>query len=210
MAPVSNVRGSRTDRLVGMAAASSDTEPVLARATANVSPGGAGAGTSCCCGGVLTPNAKVLLVAMALFGIITALQVFAALASNSAALMADCVSMGIDALSYGANAISEVWPHANQRKQQRNQLATAGISIVLLAYFTTFFLLESVSTITSAGDKDHSCCDIAHENSDCWAATNSVCANVSRSSTDAGMAGPSSSVSYCVYLIISPVLSTMH
>jgi Co/Zn/Cd efflux system component len=130
----------------------------------------------CCCGGVLTPNAKVLLALMGFFGAITAAQVFAALASNSAALMADCVSMGVDALSYGANALSEIWPQPDRRKQQRNQLCTAGVSYALLAYFTSMFLVGAVRTTMDPGAVDHSCCDAPLAGTTCVAPT-SGCAN---------------------------------
>ena len=116
----------------------------------------------CCFGGVLTPNSKVLLVSMAFFSVITTAQVFAAIAANSAALMADCVSMGIDAASYGCNVISEAWPNPDKRIQERNQLVTSGISFGLLIFFTFQFMLEALDTITShmSGDGgDDSCCD---------------------------------------------------
>lgn len=58
-----------------------------------------GAQRTCCFGGVLTPNSKVLLVTMGFFTTITIAQVFAAIQANSSALMADCVSMGLDAAS---------------------------------------------------------------------------------------------------------------
>ena len=80
----------------------------------------------CCFGGKWTPNTKVLVVAMGLFATITTAQVFAAIAAHSSALMADCVSMGIDAVSYGVTAASESWPSPSKRKQERNQLITSG------------------------------------------------------------------------------------
>eukprot|EP01048_Picozoa_sp_COSAG05_P023513 COSAG05_NODE_5124_length_1258_cov_9.859362_1_plen_287_part_10 len=175
-------RQSKSDRLVG-AGEGSDLEPLAQASGGDDGPSRAPlvpTGLRCCCGGTLTPNAKVLLVAMVLFVVITVLQVFAAVVSNSAALMADCISMGVDALSYGGNAVSEVWPSANRRRQERNQLVGAGISLALLAYFTSFFLLEAASSIADADGDDHSCCDAGHEDSDCWVTTSSACANASR------------------------------
>lgn len=118
--------------------------------------------TTCCFGGTLTPNSKVLLVTMAFFSTITVAQVFAAIASNSAALMADCVSMGLDAVSYGCNVISEAWPNPDKRIHERNQLATSGISFAMLIYFTFSFMLDAVGTIKDSMDadgSDDSCCD---------------------------------------------------
>lgn len=111
------------------------------------------------CGGVLTDNSKILLISMGFFSTITVAQVFAAIAANSDALMADCVSMGVDALSYGFNLISEAWPNENKRAQERNQLFGAAVSLSLLLYFTTSFMLEAYDTITHHDDFDSSCCD---------------------------------------------------
>eukprot|EP01052_Picozoa_sp_SAG31_P055129 SAG31_NODE_15049_length_773_cov_1.120178_1_plen_121_part_10 len=96
---------------------------------------------TCCFGGLLTPNTKILLVAMGLFSAITTAQVFAAIHSHSNALMADCVSMGVDALSYGVNAFSEAWPDNNRRRQEAKQLATSWVSYALLIYLTTSFMM---------------------------------------------------------------------
>lgn len=101
---------------------------------------------TCCFGGKLTPNTKVLLVAMGSFSVITFaqvprpgrrsaagnsnrsmltppdgvfLQIFAAIASHSNALMADCVSMGVDAVSYGVSAMSEAWPDDNRHRHDQ-------------------------------------------------------------------------------------------
>ena len=112
-----------------------------------------------CFGGVLTPNAKILLISMGFFSTITTAQVFAAEIANSSALMADCVSMGVDALSYGFNLISEAWPSENKRTQERNQLFGAAVSLGLLLYFTAVFMTEAYGTITHQHDFDSSCCD---------------------------------------------------
>jgi Co/Zn/Cd efflux system component len=122
-------------------------------------PGKQAPPTTCCFGGVLTPNAKILLVSMSFFTTITIAQVFAAIAANSNALMADCVSMGVDALSYSFNIVSEAWPSADKRKQERNQLAGAIISLGLLLGFTLSFMLEAIGTISDADGMDTSCCD---------------------------------------------------
>ena len=122
---------------------------------------------TCCFGGRLTSNSKVLLVAMGFFSTITFAQAFAAIAANSQALLVDCISMGIDAASYGCNVISEAWPNPDARLAERNQLVTAGISFALLIGFTLSFMLEAIDTIQSDGDTDDSCCDSAHGKDEC-------------------------------------------
>lgn len=102
---------------------------------------------NCCFGGTLTPNAKVLLVAMSSSSVITVAQTFGAVASNSNALMVDCVSMAVDAVSYGVSATTEVWPDKNKKQQEGKQLITSAISYALLMCFTMMFMLDAKDTI---------------------------------------------------------------
>ena len=131
---------------------------------------------TCCFGGKLAPNSKVRLVAMFFFSTITIAQVFAAIAANSRALLVDCVSMSIDAASYGCNVISEAWPNPDKRLSERNQLATSGISFVLLIGFTLSFMLEAIDTIAQDDETDESCCDAGGGDDVCLVA-NSQCGN---------------------------------
>lgn len=134
---------------------------------------------TCCLGGKLTPNSKALLVAMGFFSTITVAQAFAAIAANSSALLVDCVSMGIDAASYGFNVISEAWPNRDSRLAERNQLLTAGVSFGLLIGFTLKFQIEALETILAADGEDESCCDFGLPDDDgCHVDENSACANV--------------------------------
>lgn len=59
----------------------------------------------CCC--KTTGNIRVLFLTAMLFVIITTAQLFAAVASNSKALLADCYSMGVDSATYFLNILSE-------------------------------------------------------------------------------------------------------
>lgn len=131
---------------------------------------------TCCFGGKLTPNSKVLLVAMFFFSAITIAQAFAAIAAHSRSLLVDCVSMGIDAASYGFNVISEAWPNPDKRKAERNQLVTAGISFALLIGFTLSFMLEALDTVMQDDDTDDSCCDAGGSDDVCLV-ENSSCGN---------------------------------
>lgn len=137
---------------------------------------------TCCFGGKLTPNSKVLLVAMFFFSTITVAQAFAAIIANSRSLLVDCVSMAIDAASYGGNVISEAWPNPDKRLAERNQLVTSGISFALLIGFTLSFMLEAIDTIAQEDDTDESCCD-AGGGEDVCLVTDSQCGNYTADET---------------------------
>eukprot|EP00913_Durusdinium_trenchii_P013696 g12859.t1 len=47
-----------------------------------------------------TPEVKALTISFLLFGLITVVQVFAAQIAHSRALLMDCISMGVDSLTY--------------------------------------------------------------------------------------------------------------
>ena len=153
---------------------------------------------TCCFGGKLTPNSKVLLVAMGFFSTITFAQVFAALAANSQALLVDCISMGIDAASYGCNVISEAWPNPDKRLAERNQLVTAGISFALLIGFTLSFMLEAIDTIRSDGGTDDSCCDFGAGEDECLV-QNSGCGNYTDSKEQCTQSLSADSTNKCVW-----------
>jgi hypothetical protein len=59
---------------------------------------------------VLTQNGKILLVAIVLFGAITAAQFAAAFIANSLALLADCGAMLADVITYVFNFLAECRP----------------------------------------------------------------------------------------------------
>ena len=102
-----------------------------------------------------TRNEWVLTITLSLFSTITAAQFIAALHANSLALLADCVSMFIDTLSYVANLVAECLSARSPRCQKHIntiQLATSGISIFVLVSLTLWVLCEAIGTaITTEG-----------------------------------------------------------
>jgi len=82
---------------------------------------------------------------MVMFALITFAQYFAADAVGSQALKADVVSMGVDAFSYFGNILGESADHPAQRIV--TQLIFSMGSILLLLYFNTSILLESIGIL---------------------------------------------------------------
>lgn len=160
---------------------------------------------TCCFGGKLTPNSKVLLVAMFFFSAITIAQAFAAIAAHSRSLLVDCVSMGIDAASYGFNVISEAWPNPDKRKAERNQLVTAGISFALLIGFTLSFMLEALDTVMQDDDTDDSCCDAGGSDDVCLVA-NSSCGNYTADEDQCTQSLSADSNNFCVWKGVNPYI----
>mmetsp|Transcript_7224 Transcript_7224/g.23159 ORF Transcript_7224/g.23159 Transcript_7224/m.23159 type:complete len:293 (+) Transcript_7224:108-986(+) len=107
-----------------------------------------------------SPNVKTLAIAAGLFTVITLAQFFAAVAANSTALLADCVSMGIDAISFVLSMLTELFPCASPRHQAFAQLTSAFISLVLLTSFTTLFFLDAWEVTFAQEAFDTSCCDV--------------------------------------------------
>jgi len=93
----------------------------------------------------LTNNVRSLFVMMVLFAAITLAQYFAAVAANSWSLKADCISMGVDALSYFGNIIGESARIPEQRIV--TQLLFSFISLALLVGFNTQIVIEVAETI---------------------------------------------------------------
>ena len=102
-----------------------------------------------------TRNEWVLTITLSLFSTITMAQFVAALHANSLALLADCVSMFIDTLSYVANLVAECLSARSPRCQKHIntiELATSGISIFVLVSLTLWVLVEAMGTaITTEG-----------------------------------------------------------
>lgn len=93
----------------------------------------------------LTNNVKALFIMMVMFAIISVGQYFAADYANSQALKADVVSMGMDAVSYFGNIMGESSDIPAQRIVL--QLFFSMLSIVLLVYFNTDILIESIGIL---------------------------------------------------------------
>jgi len=103
----------------------------------------------------LTNNVKALFIMMVLFAVISLAQYFAAIAANSQSLKADVVSMAVDALSYLGNILGESSDIPAQRVVL--QLVFSAVSIVLLLYFNTQILKESIEIMEdhkAGGDED--------------------------------------------------------
>lgn len=96
---------------------------------------------------IFTGNIRVLLFTALLFGMITVAQVIAAEISNSEALMADCVSMAVDALTYFLNIFVELRKGESMHRQL--QLFVPSISIAILVYFTVGMVFEAWATLNS-------------------------------------------------------------
>ncbi|CAE6930222.1 unnamed protein product [Symbiodinium sp. CCMP2592] len=94
----------------------------------------------------LTPNIKALIVTAFLFTTITVAQVAAARIANSQALLMDCISMGVDALTYMGN----IWVECRKRDgapHEGSQVIVCLISLSCLIYFTWDAAQESLETI---------------------------------------------------------------
>lgn len=100
----------------------------------------------------LTNNVKALFIMMVMFAVISLCQYFAAIAANSQSLKADVVSMAVDALSYLGNILGESSDVPSQRIVL--QLLFSMVSIVLLLYFNTSILKESIEIMRNNDGDD--------------------------------------------------------
>ncbi|OLP86080.1 hypothetical protein AK812_SmicGene32864 [Symbiodinium microadriaticum] len=94
----------------------------------------------------LTPNIQALMVTAFLFTTITVAQVAAARIANSQALLMDCISMGVDALTYMGN----IWVECRKQDgapHEGSQVIVCLISLSCLIYFTWDASQESLETI---------------------------------------------------------------
>ena len=102
-------------------------------------------------------NAKVLLISIALFGTITTIQFFFALASHSDALLVDCASMLVDTLTYVGNLYSECRQKStamSPAEKARFSLATSALSLAVLFTITGWGLSDAIGTITAKNVED--------------------------------------------------------
>lgn len=102
-------------------------------------------------------NAKVLLISIALFGTITTIQFFFALASHSDALLVDCASMLVDTLTYVGNLYSECRQKStamSPAEKARFSLATSALSLAVLFTITGWGLSDAIGTITAENVED--------------------------------------------------------
>jgi len=92
-----------------------------------------------------SPNVQALAVSAFLFSLITALQVVAAKIARSQALMMDCISMAVDALTYMGNIVVECRKR-DGGDHARSQLVVVACSLGCLIYFTIDAGMESLET----------------------------------------------------------------
>lgn len=100
----------------------------------------------------VTNNVKALFIMMVMFASISLGQYFAAQAANSQSLKVDVISMAVDALSYLGNIIGEGSDIPAQRIVL--QLFFSMVSLVLLIYFNTTALIESIGIVKTSQQLD--------------------------------------------------------
>lgn len=93
-----------------------------------------------------TLNIQALLTSAFLFTLITVIQVFAAKIAHSQALLMDCISMGVDALTYMGNIVVECFKR-DGGEHVPAQLVVAAVSLSCLTYFTYDASMESWGTV---------------------------------------------------------------
>jgi len=99
----------------------------------------------------LTNNVKALFIMMVMFAAISLGQYFAAIAANSQSLKSDVVSMAMDAVSYFGNILGESSDVPAQRIVL--QLFFSIFSLVLLNYFNTIILIESINIVKASQEE---------------------------------------------------------
>lgn len=101
-------------------------------------------------GSICTGNIRVLLITAALFAVITLAQLVAAEIAHSEALMADCVAMSVDVLTYFLHIFVEL----RKGKSMHRQLQIVGpvVSILILVYFTSRVMADAGETIANPAE----------------------------------------------------------
>jgi len=99
-------------------------------------------------------NQITLAVAAGLFALITVVQYVFALIANSLALQADCVSMGVDSLTYLASLAVECSSSSDAHEKRGRELAMAGVSYTILMSFTIKFMVDGAAAIKDSDDDD--------------------------------------------------------
>lgn len=93
-----------------------------------------------------TPEVKALLLSACLFTTITSFQVWAANLANSRALLMDCISSGVDALTFMGNIVVECRKR-DGRRHACSQLIVVASSLGLLTFFTIRAMGESYGSV---------------------------------------------------------------
>lgn len=112
-------------------------------------------------GACLSPNIKALIVSAFLFSLITVVQVVASQIAHSQALLMDCISMGVDALTYMGNIVVELRKR-DGTDHKGTQLIACAVSLFCLLYFTCDAMQQSWHTVrvcqgwdVDSGDEDN-------------------------------------------------------
>lgn len=103
-----------------------------------------------CCS--MSGNAVSLIASACLFATITVVQYIFSFIANSLALRADCISMGVDTLTFLGNLFAECAPFPDQKR--RIELTMSGISHCLLLGFTISFIFEAWDNAHVSGDDE--------------------------------------------------------
>lgn len=104
------------------------------------------------CGCLWSPNMRVLGLTALLFTVITIAQTAGALISHSQALLADCVSMAVDAATYVMNMAVETQQGKSYHRPL--ELVAASVSQAMLVYFTVDVLREAISSLYGSGEDE--------------------------------------------------------
>eukprot|EP01062_Namystynia_karyoxenos_P008394 TRINITY_DN12954_c0_g1_i1.p1 TRINITY_DN12954_c0_g1~~TRINITY_DN12954_c0_g1_i1.p1 ORF type:complete len:353 (+),score=117.35 TRINITY_DN12954_c0_g1_i1:81-1061(+) len=107
-----------------------------------------------CCGCGWSRPARTLMVSFVLFTTITGAQVAGALIAHSMALLADCASMGLDAITYAFNIYAECRQEPDPRRRLRNELIASGISYACLIGISGYFLHDGITSIIDKSWED--------------------------------------------------------
>jgi len=99
--------------------------------------------------GRCTDNIKVLALTATLFAVITLMQTVGALMAGSKVLLADCVSMGVDACTYLGNIGVECVKGTKWYKP--SELMVGGVSLCILTYLTFVVMFEALESIRHPG-----------------------------------------------------------
>ena len=99
------------------------------------------------CGCFWSRNAKTFFVSLVMTSTITSAQVAGALIANSTALLADCASMAVDAITYAFNLLAECKQEPDERKSRRNALIASGFSFFALILISIIFLIQGISDL---------------------------------------------------------------
>lgn len=104
------------------------------------------------CGCACTGNMQVLALSASLFATITCAQTCGALISHSESLLADCISMAVDAVTYILNLFAESLE--GTRYHDCATIVIPLMSISSLVYFTSGVVQEALAKLSGVDDGD--------------------------------------------------------